>query len=150
MVCKIAIKMLSFTASLPTFQIFSWITPVLVKCLVHQMWERPVRRLWFHWSWIIHTVIISLTYGMYGCLFIRGLTPFKWNGGGARARARANVHVHSFKETRQSKQLCPKTTFFLRKNELPQAGFEPMTFCMLYQVSHWGSSAGQAESLKYM
>ena len=44
------------------------------------------------------------------------------------------VHGNSFKETRQSKQLRPKTIpfFFLeRKNELPRAGFEPATFCVL-------------------
>ena len=42
---------------------------------------------------------------------------------------KCDIHVNSFKETRQSKQLHPKTTpFFLeRKNELPQAGFEPAT-----------------------
>ncbi len=47
------------------------------------------------------------------------------------------VHVNSFKETRQSKQLRPKTTpFFLeRKNELPRAGFEPATFCVLGERS---------------
>ena len=47
-------------------------------------------------------------------------------------------------------------SFFLkRKNELPQVGFKPATFCVLagqtlYQQSHRGSSAGQAESLKFM
>ena len=48
-----------------------------------------------------------------------------------------HVHVNSFKETRQSKQLRPKTTpFFLeRKNELPRAGFEPATFCVLGERS---------------
>ena len=42
---------------------------------------------------------------------------------------KCDIHVNSFKETRQSKQLHPKTTpFFLeRKNELPRAGFEPAT-----------------------
>ena len=47
------------------------------------------------------------------------------------------LHVNSFKETRQSKQLHPKTTpFFLkRKNELPRAGFEPATFCVLGERS---------------
>ena len=36
-------------------------------------------------------------------------------------------------ETRQSKQLHPKTTpFFLkRKNELPWVGLQPTTFCVL-------------------
>ncbi len=45
----------------------------------------------------------------------------------------SNLHVNSFKETRQSKQLRPKTTpFFLeRKNELPRAGLEPATSCVL-------------------
>ena len=65
-----------------------------------------------------------------------------------------HVHVNPFNETRQSKQLHPKTTpFFSRKNELPQAGFEPMMSCVLgdtLQLSHRGSSAGQAESLKFM
>ena len=48
------------------------------------------------------------------------------------------LHVNSFKETRQSKQLRPKTTpFFLkRKNELPRAGFEPATSCMLGRRSY--------------
>ena len=47
------------------------------------------------------------------------------------------MYVNSFKETRQSKQLRPKTTpFFLeRKNELPWAGFEPATFCVLGERS---------------
>ena len=43
--------------------------------------------------------------------------------------------------------------FFSRKNEFPQAGFEPMMSCVLgdtLQLSHRGSSAGQAESLKFM
>ena len=47
------------------------------------------------------------------------------------------LHVNSFKETRQSKQLRLKTTpFFLeRKSELPWAGFEPATFCVLGERS---------------
>ena len=47
------------------------------------------------------------------------------------------IHVNSFKETRQSKQLHPKTTPFFpeRKNELPWAGFEPAPFCVLGERS---------------
>ena len=48
-------------------------------------------------------------------------------------------------------------SFFSReKEELPQAGLEPVTFCVLgrplYQLSHQGSggSAGQAESLNFI
>ena len=54
------------------------------------------------------------------------------------------------------KQQCPKTTLFFprEKEELPRAGLEPATFCvlgrLLYQLSHRGSSAGQAESLKFV
>ena len=46
-------------------------------------------------------------------------------------------HVNSFKEIRQSIHLRPKTTpFFLeRENELPRAGFEPATFCVLGERS---------------
>ena len=53
-----------------------------------------------------------------------------WSLGPSNAK---QLHVNSFKETRQSKQLHPKTTPFLleRKNELPRAGFEPATFCVL-------------------
>ena len=51
----------------------------------------------------------------------------------ALGTVRKYIHVNSFKETRQSKQLHPKTTpFFLeRKNELSRAGFKPATFCVL-------------------
>ena len=41
------------------------------------------------------------------------------------------IHVNSFKETRQSKQL----RLLKRKNELPRAGFEPATFCVLGERS---------------
>ena len=46
-------------------------------------------------------------------------------------------------------------SFFPReKEELPQAGLEPVTFCILgrplYQLNHQGSSPGQAESLKFV
>ena len=45
-------------------------------------------------------------------------------------------------------------SFFPREKELPRAGLEPATFCILgrplYQLSHRGSSAGQAESLKFV
>ena len=46
-------------------------------------------------------------------------------------------------------------SFFPReKEELPWAGLQPMPFCFpgrpLYQLSHRGSSAGQAESLKFI
>ena len=55
-----------------------------------------------------------------------------------------DVHVNLFKETRQSKQLCPKTTpFFLeRKNELPRAEFEPTTFCVLGMTCSWMDVVG--------
>ena len=46
------------------------------------------------------------------------------------------------------------SSFFREKEQLPQAGLEPATFCFpgrpLYQLSHRGSSAGQAESLKFV
>ena len=44
----------------------------------------------------------------------------------------ACMHVNSFNETRQSKQLHPKTIPFILKgkNELSQAGFEPAMFCV--------------------
>ena len=49
--------------------------------------------------------------------------------------APVHVHVCSVIETRQSKATTPKdnSSFFLnrKKEELPQAGFEPATFCML-------------------
>ena len=43
------------------------------------------------------------------------------------------LHVNSFNKTRQSKATTPEDNFFFlkRKNELPQAGFEPTTFCVL-------------------
>ena len=65
------------------------------------------------------------------------------------SRVHGHIHAYSVIETRQSKakQLRLKTT----KEELPQVGLEPVTFCVtrqtLYQLSHRGSSAGQAESL---
>ena len=42
-------------------------------------------------------------------------------------------HVNSVNETREGKATTPEdNSFFLkRKNELPQAGFEPATFCVL-------------------
>ena len=51
---------------------------------------------------------------------------------GLKVRRRC-LHVNSFDETRQSKATTPEdNSFFLkRKNELPQAGFEPATFCVL-------------------
>ena len=46
------------------------------------------------------------------------------------------MHVNSFNETRQSKTTTPedKSFFLKRKNELPQAGFEPATFCVHVHV----------------
>ena len=46
------------------------------------------------------------------------------------------MHVNSFNETRQSKTTTPedKSFFLKRKNELPQAGFEPVTFCVHVHV----------------
>ena len=47
-------------------------------------------------------------------------------------------------------QLAPEAVIFQRKNELPQVGLEPTTFCVLdrcsYPLSYRGSSAGWAES----
>ena len=61
-------------------------------------------------------------------------------------------YVNSFKETRQSKQLHPKTTPFFSREKM-----SCLRICdvlrarqTLYQLSHRGSSAGQAESLKFM
>ena len=59
-------------------------------------------------------------------------------------------------ETRQMQATTPEdNSFFPReKEELPRAGLEPATFCilgrLLYQLSHQGSSAQQAESLKFV
>ena len=59
-------------------------------------------------------------------------------------------------ETRQMQATTPKdNSFFSReKEELLRAGLKPTTFCFpgrpLYQLSHRGSSAGQAESLKFV
>ena len=68
------------------------------------------------------------------------------------------THVNSFKETRQSKQLRPKTTPFFSREKMsclrPQGGIRTCNILRarqtLYQLSHRGSSAGQAESLKFI
>ena len=62
-----------------------------------------------------------------------------------------HVHVQSVIGTRQCKATTSEDgSFFQRKNELPQAVLELATsyvhtMQMLYQVSHRGSSAGQAK-----
>ena len=45
-----------------------------------------------------------------------------------------NIHVNSVNETRHSKATMSEDNS-KRKNELPQAGFEPATFCVLGRCS---------------
>ena len=65
-----------------------------------------------------------------------------------------NIHV-LINETKQSKATIPKDSFFLRgKKGATSGGIQTRdilrTRQTLYQLSHRGSSAGQAESLKFM
>ena len=74
-----------------------------------------------------------------------------------------NVHVHiqcihvytssdmvtSVNETRQSQATTPEDNSFFFSEELPHRDVLH-TRQMLYQLSHRGSSAGQAESLKFI
>ena len=69
----------------------------------------------------------------------------------------SNIYMYNpVIETRQMQATTPEdNSFFPReKEELPRAGLEPAAFCILgrplYQLSHQGSSAGQAESLKFV
>ena len=41
------------------------------------------------------------------------------------------VHVYSVIETRQSRATTPKSNSSREKEELPKAGLEPVTFCVL-------------------
>ena len=65
-----------------------------------------------------------------------------------------SIHVNSVNETRQSKATTPKdkSFFFKRKGRAASGGIRTHNILhtrqTLYQLSHRGSSAGQAESLQ--